>query len=541
MTTGGQILIESLAAHEVRRIFCVAGESYLPALDALLDYPEIDVITCRQESGVTFMAEAHANLSGVPGIAFVTRGPGACNASIGIHTGKQSSTPMIMFVGLVSRTDEGKEAFQEFDLPQMFGSHTKWAAVINDPAQIAEMTAKAFEVAQSGRPGPVVLGLPEDILSEVVSGDMPAPHQILKTAPREGDFKAVQEILQAAQKPLVLVGGGLWSDVDCGAFERFAEKSNLPVMTSFRRQDVFDHKHKNYIGELGTGPNPALVARVKESDVVLILGPRLSEITTQGYTLFEGQKLIHIYPDAGVFGKAYQPDLGVECDVSLFISALDQIDLDGAAWTPWLESARQDYEAWTAITEEVRDWDGADVTQIFRQLREVLPDDAIITTDAGNFSGWCQRYLRYGRPGRLLAPISGAMGYAVPSAVAASIECPDKTVLGICGDGGFMMTAQESATAIHHNAKPIIMIFNNNMYGTIRMHQQRDFPGRISGTALTNPDFIKFAESYGAFAARIDHADQFADVWAAARASGKLAVIEVRQDPRQITTQSRPD
>jgi acetolactate synthase-1/2/3 large subunit len=520
----------------VNRVFCVAGESYLPVLDALLDAPEIAVTTCRQESGVTFMAESYAALENKPGVAFVTRGPGACNAAIGVHTAMQSSTPLVLFVGLVATADRDKEAFQEFDLPQMFGSLSKWAAVIDRADRIGDYTARAFHVASSGRPGPVVLGLPEDILSdEVHESAIAGKIEYHAAAPSAEALAQLRERLASADRPLIIAGGGGWRDEDCAELARFAGASHLPVAASFRRQDLFDHRSGNYVGELGTGPNPALTRHVKEADLILALGTRLSEITTQGYSLFTPeQALVHVYPDACEFGKSRRPALGIEARAADVCAALaGGTPLDGRRWAGWRDMLRQSPAGSPR-------WSGADMTQIFSRLRSLLPDDAIVTTDAGNFSGWCQRYLYYGRPGRLLAPISGAMGYAVPAAVAASLARPSCTVVGICGDGGFMMTGQELATAVHHGAKPVIIVCNNGMYGTIRMHQERDFPGRQSATSLTNPDFVKLAESYGLFAARVEYEENFEGAFKTALVAPRGGLLEIVADPRQITTQARP-
>lgn len=541
MHHGGKSLVGALKACGARRVFCVAGESYLPVLDGFLDYPDIQVVTCRHESGATFMAEAHASLSGEPGIALVTRGPGACNASIGVHAARQASLPVILFVGLINSADRGREAFQEFDMAQMYGSLSKWAEVIDSAERIPEYVARAFHVATSGRPGPVVLGLPEDILFGEVEKKETKIIAAVKSAPSEKDIDAALGILAGAEKPLILAGGGRWSDEECAALAKFAEAAGLPVTTAFRQQDVFDHNHPNYVGELGTGPNPALVQRVKDSDFILIIGARPDEITTQGYAIFQpGQKLIHVYPSAEVFGKAFAPDLGIIADAGLAAVALAQRSkIDGKKWAAWLGEAKNDFLAWTDIKEDkTPKWNGADLTQIYRQLREVLPKDAIVITDVGNFSGWAQRYLRYARPGRLIASIAGAMGIGVPAAVAASLECPERLVFAVCGDGGFMMTAHELATAKRYGLKPIVMVCDNGLYGTIRMHQEKEYPGRVSATELTNPDFVKLAEGYGAFGVRVDRADQFTDAWSAARKSGKAAVIHVVMDPRQINTRA---
>lgn len=541
MPHGGQILVKALHELGAKRTFCVAGESYLPVLDGFLDYSDIEVVTCRQESGVTFMAEAHGQLTGTPGIGLVTRGPGACNASIGVHTAMQSSTPMILFVGLISTADRHKEAFQEFDLEQMFGSISKWQAVIHQSDRIAEYVTRAWNVAMSGRRGPVVIGLPEDVLfPDTKDQDIKVvPHSL--GAPQQSDLSSIKDVLSGASKPLIIAGGGGWSEQGIADLASFSSSSHIPVCTAFRRQDVFDHNHKNYIGELGTSSNPDLIARVKQADIILAINTRLSEMTSQGYTLLEdGQKLIHIYPDAFEFGKSYHPDIAVQADVNVFAAGLaGNMRLDGRGWAAWRDEGRSAYVRWTDLSApEDKNWNGADLTKIYAFLQDQLPKDAVVTTDAGNFSGWAQRYLRYGRPGRLLAPVSGAMGYAVPSAVAASMEYPERVVLGICGDGGFMMTAQELATAMHHKAKPIIMLCNNGVYGTIRMHQDREYPGRPSATELTNPDFVKLGESYGAYSARVSDADKFPEIWKKALKSEGPSLIEIQMDPAQITTRS---
>ncbi|MBI2233626.1 MAG: thiamine pyrophosphate-binding protein [Micavibrio aeruginosavorus] len=539
--TGGQILVETLARNGVERISCVAGESYLPVLDALLEHPEIAVVTCRQEGGAGFIAESWGKLSGRPGICMVTRGPGICNASIAIHTAKQDSTPMIVFMGQVRRWERGREAFQEVDVRAVFGTLAKWATEIDDPSRIPEIVNYAFQVATTGRPGPVVIGLPEDMLSEMAEAVLRGAAPVIKAVPQGGDLEKALTLLQAAQHPMVIVGGSGWTEDGLNELAGFARLAHLPVMAAFRNHDLFDHRHGCYAGELGTGPNPALVERVKAADLLLVIGSRLDEITTQNYTLIDHQKLIHIHQDAAEIGKVYHPALAIHADVNAAATALAGMafTLDGRGWAGWRDAARKDYTDWIAIDPENRPaFSGADMTLVFHQLRGLLPADAIVTTDAGNFSGWAQRYLQYGRPGRLLAPISGAMGYSVPSAIGASIANPDRVVLGLCGDGGFMMNGQEFATAMHHGAKPVIMVCNNGMYGTIRMHQEKKYPGRVSATSLTNPDFVALAKSYGAYAARVEDAADFGRIWAEALASGTIALIEIRMDPRQITTRS---
>ena len=539
--TGGQILAKCLMAQGVTRMSCVAGESYLAVLDALLDHPQISVVTCRQEGGAAFMAESWGKLYGTPGICFVTRGPGACNASIGIHTAMQDSTPMIVFMGQVRRWEKGREAFQEIDVAQVFGGLAKWAVEIDDPKRIPEIVSRAFKTAISGRPGPVVIGLPEDMLTEIAEVEICARSEKLRASITQDQVAAVRDILKQAQKPIMVVGGAGWDAESCENIVSFAASCHLPVAASFRRQDVFDHKNNCYVGELGTGPNPKLVAKIKEADLVIAVGTRLSEITTQGYTLFNNQKIIHIHPSENELNKVYQAVLAIQADVDSVAHALSArgFGVDGRRWAAWRDELRALYNDWTAIDTKAH-WKGANMHAIYAWLRDNLPPDAIITTDAGNFSGWAQRYLRYGRPGRLLAPTSGAMGYAVPSAVGASLAEPSRLTLGICGDGGFMMTGQELASAMHHGAKPIIMVCNNGMYGTIRMHQEKHYPGRISATALTNPDFTALAASYGAFAVKIMDAAEFPAAFAAAQKSGKASILEVKMDPRQLTTSACP-
>lgn len=542
MKTGGQILAECLQIHGVARVACVAGESYLAVLDALLDAPDIRTVTCRHESGAAFMAAAWGRLSGEPGIAFVTRGPGACNASIGVHAAMQDSAPMILFMGQVRRHERGREAFQEIDVGRVFGGLAKWTAEIDDPARIPEIVRRAFQIATSGRPGPVVIALPEDMLRERAQAPALPPYVPVQPSLAEADRAALIEAIKSVSRPLIVAGGPGWTDRACEDLAAFVSAAHIPVAAAWRRQDILDHASPCYVGDVGLGTNPKLLGRVRAADLLIVLGNRLDEITTQGYTLLEGadpaQRLVHIHPSADELGKVYAPHLAIQASVAAVAEALAgaAFSIDGRIWADWCAEGRRDFLDWTAIgPDKLKPRKGADMTAIFARLRDLLPKDAIVATDAGNFAGWARRYLRHARPGRMIAPVSGAMGYGVPAALAASLMHPDRLALGICGDGGFLMTAQELATAMHHGANPIILVCNNGMYGTIRMHQERDYPGRVSATSLTNPDFVAFAQSFGAFAARVTRAESFDSVWAEALDAGRAAVIEIAMDPAQLS------
>lgn len=536
--SGGNILIESLRAHGVKKIFCVPGESYLDALDALHGEDAMRVITCRQEGGAAFMAEAYGKLTGQPGICFVTRGPGACNASIGLHTAMQDSTPFILLVGQVGREMMGREAFQEVDYRLMFQPPiAKWAVQIEKAADIPRVMKEAFEAATTGRPGPVVVALPEDMLCE--DSDVPVIYPTAPThfAPKHADIEKLKTILQDAKKPLVIVGGGSWTDTSIAQFEKFAAASKLPVIAGFRRQDAFHNNHECYAGVLGTTIDPELLKRVEDADVIIAVGTRLGEILTQSYTIITSpvpkQRLVHVYPDASELHKVYKAELAIHSSVGEFAKALENVTISGD-WAEWTKSLNTRYRAWSTV--KSRDKFTVDLDGVIEDIINTLPEDAIITTDAGNFSGWPQRFVRYDRPMRLLAPTSGAMGYGAPSAVAASLAFPDRVVVAFMGDGGFMMTGQEIATAMHEGAHPVWLVFNNGMYGTIRMHQEKHYPGRKSATDLTNPDFAALARSYGAVGVTVEKTADFLPAFKAAIASKKPTLIEVKMDPQQITT-----
>jgi acetolactate synthase I/II/III large subunit len=540
LLSGGQLVVAALRAHHVDMAFSVAGESYLEVLDALFDAPEIRLVTCRQEGGAAFMAEAYGKLTGKPGVLLVTRGPGACNASIGIHTAFQDSTPMVVLVGQVARHQIDREAFQEVDFRKMFAPLAKWVAQIDMAERVPELINQAFQIATSGRPGPVVLALPEDMLRDHSEAAVVGPYRAVHAHPGAADLAELRRLLAAAERPIMLVGGGGWDDRACRDIARFAEANNLPACCSFRRQDIIDNRSPCFVGDLGTGASPTLVARVKEADLLLAVGARIGEITSQSYSLLglpdPGKVLVHIHAGAEELGRVFRPSLAIQSGMPEFAAAVAALPpVSAPRWSDWREAARAEYEAGLVPTAA----GGAlDLGKVMGWLRDRLPDDAIVTSDAGNFSGWPNRFLQYCRPGRQLGPTSGAMGYGVPAAVAAKLVHPERLVVGFCGDGGFMMTGQELATSMLEGVGPIILVFNNAMYGTIRMHQERRFPGRVVGTALRNPDFLGLARAYGVFGASVAQTEEFAPAFEEAAAGNRAAVIELKMDPDMITTRT---
>lgn len=539
--TGGQLLVDQLLIHGSDMAFCVPGESYLEVLDALFDARDrIKLVNARHEAGAANMAEAYGKLTGKPGICMVTRGPGACHAAVGVHTAFQDSTPMILLIGQVGRSMMDREAFQEIDYRQMFGPVAKWAAQIDVTARIPEYIARAFHIATSGRPGPVVLALPEDMLTEAAQASDALCYRPVQADVTSEALERIRDLLGGAKRPMMLVGGPGWSDRACGQLRNFAESNGIPVATSFRRQDIFDNRSSNFAGDLGTSGPPALVQRFKDADLLFVIGARLGEMTTQGYTILDApttrQKLIHIHADADELGKVFTPELSIQASSDNVLERLGECRwFDREQWSAWLAAARADY------LEAVKAPNGArllDIAAAMIHMRERLGADAIVTLDAGNHTGWPQRYLTYARPGRQIGPTSGAMGYSVPAAVAASLIYPDRVVIGCVGDGGFMMSGQEISTAVQHGGKPIILLFNNNMYGTIRMHQEREHPLRVVGTDLVNPDFIAMAHSMGVHAERVTRSEEFAPALDRALAAGRPALIELRADPEQISTRT---
>jgi acetolactate synthase-1/2/3 large subunit len=539
--SGGQVVVDQLVIHGADLVFCVPGESYLPVLDALYDARErIRLINARHEAGAANMAEAYGKLTGRPGVALVTRGPGACHAAIGVHTAAQDSTPMVLLVGQVERTSAEREAFQEVDYRQMFAPLAKWVAQIDRAERIPEYLARAFHVATSGRPGPVVVALPEDMLSDEVAVDDAAPYVALQPAPDAADIVRLRALLEAAHRPLLVVGGSRWTDAACAQLQAFAEAWDLPTAAAFRRMDMIDNASPVYAGDFGLAPVPSLPARMREADLVIAVCTRLAGLSTQHYTALEAPPprpaLVHIYPDADEIGRVYRPLLGIVAGPAGIAAALAGVRPEAPPrWSAWTRAANADYLA----NLEPSPYDGAlDMGRALADLRGRLPRDAIVTLDAGNHTGWPMRYLSFGRPGRLIGPISGAMGYSAPAAVAASLAYRDRLVVGFVGDGGFLMSGQEIATAVQHGARPVLAVFNNASYGTIRMHQEREYPGRTIATELVNPDFAALARAYGAHGELVVKTAEFLPAFERAVASGRPAILELRTDPQRINTRT---
>ena len=540
---GGRILVDALRLHGVDRLFCVPGESYLDVLDALYDTPQIAVIVAKHEGAAANMAEADGKLTGRPGICFVTRGPGATHASIGVHTAYHDSTPMILFVGQVQRDVRGREAFQEVEFRQMFAPLAKWVAEIESADRIPEYVLRAFQVATSGRPGPVVLSLPEDVLAEESAACDTNPYEAVQAAPQDRDLAALRDELQKASKPLLIVGGSSWSEAGCAALARFAESNALPVLASFRRQDLIDNRHPCYAGHLSLGLPPFLQQRVKTADLIIALGSRLGDVTTMTYSVLTppriAARLVHIHPDANEINRVYQADLPIVAAPSAAAVRLAETPpVESSRWRDWTGTARREYEKFVAAPEK-SPRQGVDMAVVIRHLATQLPVDTLIANGAGNFTVWVHRFFTYKMPHTELAPTSGAMGYGFPAAVAAALRFPDRLTVCVAGDGDFLMYPQELATAAQYGARLLVLIVNNGMYGTIRMHQERRFPGRVSGTELASPDFVGLAQSFGAYAERVDTTEGFAPALERALAAPRSAVLELRVDPNQITPDRR--
>jgi acetolactate synthase-1/2/3 large subunit len=535
--TGGEILVANLVAQRVTHAFGVPGESYLAVLDALHDVrDQLPFVICRQEGGATYTAEAYGKLTGRPGVVFVTRGPGATNAAVGIHTAAQDSTPLVAFVGQIGSDTVDREAFQEIDYRRMYSGVAKWAAQIDRADRIPEYVAHAFRIAMSGRPGPVVLALPEDMLT--ARADVAdAPYiEAVAAAPAREAVAEVERRLRDAKRPLVIVGGSRWDAAARAALQRFAEASGLPIACAFRHQDLFDNRHSNYAGDVGIGINPQLAARVRDADVLLVIGERLGEMTTSGYTLLDvpnpRQSLLHVHPGAEELGRVYQPQVAIAATPGAFLAQVDARAARPAATAAHAGTVHDEYESWRAPRAVPGD---VDLWRIVRWLDETLPADAILTNGAGNYATWVHRVYRYGGSRRQLAPYSGSMGYGVPAAVAAKLVHPARTVVSWNGDGCFLMNGQELATAVQHGLRIVFVVIDNGMYGTIRMHQEREYPARVSGTDLVNPDFAALARAYGAHGETVVATDQFAPAFERAQRAYRPSLLHVRIDPQALT------
>ncbi|WP_375284508.1 thiamine pyrophosphate-binding protein [Marinicauda pacifica] len=534
--SGAQHLVDALVAQGTDLAFGVPGESYLAVLDALVDDGDrIRFITCRHEAGAANMAEAYGKMTGRPGICMVTRGPGATHAAIGVHTAMQDSTPMILLIGQVARNMREREAFQEIEYRRFFADQCKWVAEIDDPARVPEFMARAYATAMNGRPGPVVLALPEDMLVETAEA-APVPRvEPARAAPSKDAIAEIKARLEAAERPFLLLGGGGWDAAAVNDARLFAERNGLPVGCTFRAKDYYDNTRPNYTGDVGIAPNPKLAARVRDSDLVIALGPRLGEMTTSGYTLFEApvprQSLIHIHPGAEELGRVFQPALAVNASIGEAARMLKSIRVENPAWAGQAEAAHAEFEAFSTPVEVER---GVNLSKVFAELSGLVKKDAIVTNGAGNYAAWLHRFFKHRSYRTQLAPTSGAMGYGVPAGVAAKIMAPEREVISVNGDGCFLMCGQELATAMHYGANVIFIVVDNGAYGTIRMHQEREDPNRVSGTDLTNPDFKKFAESFGLYATTIEHEDEFGAAFKRARRAKRPAMIVIRGDIETI-------
>jgi len=541
---GGQILVKALLAQGVDAVHCVPGESFLPVLDALREQASIRTVVTRHEGAAANMAEADGKLTGRPGICFVTRGPGASHATNGVLTAREDSTPMILFIGQVDTAVMGREAFQEVDYRQMFGGIAKWATQIEQIERIPEVVARAFSVALSGRPGPVIVALPENVLFGHATVADGGTVRISHPAPNAGDLAELHRRLAAAQRPLLVIGGTGWTDTACADIARFAQGHDLPVAASFRRQDLLDNRSRHYVGQLGLAVSPRLAERVRQADVLLVVGARLGEVSASGYTIVESpepkQTLIHVHPDPEELNRVYRATLPICASVTEAAQALLALAPPASPpWQEWTRLARAEHEAHATPPATHPDHQGVDLGAVVAWLNAHLPDNTVIANGAGNYTVWIHRFYRYRQRATELAPTNGAMGYGLPAAIAAKLRHPERTVVCLSGDGCFMMYPQELATAMQYGAAVISIIVNNGMLGTIRMHQEREFPGRVHATDLFNPDFVALAQAFGAHGERVERTADFPSAFNRAMACGRAAVIELRVDPLQITPQAR--
>ncbi|HYD58594.1 MAG TPA: thiamine pyrophosphate-binding protein [Burkholderiales bacterium] len=535
---GGKILADALVAQGVKMAFGVPGESYLPLLDGLYDARErLQLVITRQEGGASYMAEAYGKLTGEPGVLLVTRGPGATNGSIGVHTGFQDSTPMVMLIGQVGNDMADREAFQEIDYRRMYGQLAKWVGQVDRVERIPEYVSHAFHTAMAGRPGPVVLALPEDMLfSEAAVADLDR-HHVVRPAPSASELAGLKTLLEGAKNPFVIVGGGGWTRAATRALQAWAEQHGLPVGNSFRCQDLFDNRSPCYAGDVGIGINPKLAERVRNADVLLVIGARLGEMTTGGYTLIEApqprQQLVHVHAGAEELGRVYRPALAINSGYPQLVECLSRMALKAnPAWRQQADEAHADYVEWN----KPRPMPGnVQYGEIIRWLSDHLPADAIVAGGAGNFASWLHRHFQYKDFRTQLGSTAGSMGYGYPAGVAAKLAAPGRTVVAICGDGDFLMNGQELATAVQYGANFVALVVNNGLYGTIRMHQEREYPGRVHGTTLRNPDFPAYARAFGAHGECVERTQDFPAAFERATQSGKPALIELRIDPDAIT------
>ena len=536
--TGGQLLAECLDRNKVKNVFCVPGESYLGALDGLFDKKRsIKIINARHEAGACNMAESFGKITGRPGVAYVTRGPGACHASVGLHIAYQDSTPMILFVGDIDRNSRDREAFQEIDFKTFFRPLSKWVAEINNPDRLPEYINRAFSTATSGRPGPVVLVTPEDMLVQKTQAKSRPFSKVIQSQLSDKGLNALKNSLRSAKRPFFIIGGSGWTNKSCAKFHKFISQNNIPVATSFRRQDLFDHKNENFAGSFGTSVSPDLISSTKKSDLIIVLGARLGEMTTQGYSIISPQdnskKIIHIHVDPNELNKVYNANTCINVGVGECCDKLEELLLENSnRWKEWRDELNKNY---SKDSKPQKSRDINNLSKIFEIVEKKFPTNSIITLDAGNNAAWPQRFLSFGRTRRQIATTCGSMGYAIPAAVSSALSNPEKAVLCCVGDGGFMMSSQEISTAVHYGAKIIILLINNSSYATIRMHQERDYPGRKIATDLKNPDFVKLCKAMGADAYRVKGVEDFSQIFAKSLKSKKVNVIEIPISINQLS------
>ena len=537
MRHGGKILIDQLEAQGASAAFTVPGESFLAALDGLHDSNRIKTVICRQEGGAAMMAEAWGKVTGEPGVCFVTRGPGAANAMSGLHVAQQDSTPMIMFLGLPGERHEDREAFQEIETKSLFSSFVKWAAVIRSTARIPEYVSRAFHVARNGRPGPVVLGLPEDMLSAKGEAPDAKPARLADPAPSAADTATFRDMLARAQRPLLMIGGPGWSKAIQGQVEAFAERFDMPVAAAFRFQDYIDNRHRCYAGHAGIGLDARLAAAIRNADLLIVVGARLGEMTTSGYTLIEipnpKQTLVHVHPSGNELGSVYRADLPINATAAAFAGLL--ASLPAPASKPWATTTRELNEAYRASLSPIATPGSVQLAEVVRTVSDMMPEHGIVTNGAGNYAAFVHRYMQYKGYRSCLAPTSGSMGYGLPAAIAAKLADPTRTVVNFAGDGCFLMTGQEMATAAQYGLDIVTIVANNGMYGTIRAHQERQYPGRVVGTTLANPDFAAYARAFGGHGERVERTADFKGAFERALASRKPAIIELAIDPEALT------